>query len=106
MNCAIKNLSPADVKEMLDEKSILLIDVREEQEYAEEHIEGAVLFPLSLFDPQDLPEPAAGQTVVFHCLGGMRSAAAFAKCQQAGLPYNAHLDGGLKAWVQAGLPTR
>jgi rhodanese-related sulfurtransferase len=100
-----KNLSPVEIKKMIDDKSILLVDVREAEENASERIEGAVLMPLSSFDPQALPKPAAGQSIVFHCAGGVRSAKAIAKCQQAGVNANAHMEGGIGAWKKASLPT-
>ena len=106
MSVIVKNLSPHEVKKMLDEKSALLIDVREADEYAAEKIEGARHHPLSSFNPEALPKPTAGQSVVFHCAGGVRSAKAVAKCKQAGLAYDAHLEGGLNAWKSAKLPTR
>ena len=106
MNETQKNLSPVEVKKMLDDKSCLLVDVREADEYAAEKIEGAVHHPLSSFDPHALPRPAAGQSIVFHCAGGVRSAKAIAACRQAGLNHNAHMAGGLRAWKQDKLPTR
>ncbi len=101
-----KNLSPVEIKKMLDDKAIILVDVRELDEHNAVRIEGAVSFPLSRFDPRALPKPAEGQSVVFHCAGGVRSARAIAQCQQAGLDYCAHMAGGIQAWKQAGLPTR
>ncbi len=42
------------LKQWLDQQHVLLIDVREPAEYAEEHLSGATLFPLSQFDPTNL----------------------------------------------------
>ena len=39
------------------------------------------------------------------CRSGNRSVTASLAAQTAGLPYNAHLAGGIKAWKEAGLPT-
>lgn len=100
----IQNLDPNDVARWLAEKSVLLVDVREPHEYEAERIHGALLFPLSTFDPESLPNPK-GRTIVFQCGSGMRSAKAVAACQAAGLPFDSHMKGGIQAWKAAGLPT-
>jgi rhodanese-related sulfurtransferase len=97
-------LDPDEVRQRLARLEITLVDVREAGEYAREHIQGAVLFPLSTFDPAKLPggDP---RRVVFHCATGKRSAAAVARCLAAGVAANKHMRGGLAAWKAAGLPT-
>ena len=100
----LQNLEPGQVAQGLSDRAILLIDVREPHEYEAERIHGALLYPLSTFDPKALPD-AGGRKVVFQCGSGMRSAKAVAACQAAGLPFDSHLRGGIKAWKEAGLPT-
>ncbi len=100
----LQNLTPAQIAEKLKSAEIVLIDVREPNEYAAERIHGALLFPLSTFDPRLLPD-GGKRPVVFHCGSGMRSGKAAAACQAAGLPHNAHMAGGIMAWKAAGLPT-
>lgn len=100
----VVNLSPAVVAKMLSAGQAVLIDVREKDEFAVQRIAGARSFPLSHFDPADLPE-ADGKKMVFVCAGGMRSARAAAACKKAGLHNLANLQGGLSAWKNAGLPT-
>ncbi len=99
-----KDLSPQQVKAALDAHKILLIDVREPDEFAAEMISGAVNVPLSTFDPASLPG-AAGKTIVLQCAGGKRSAMALDKCRKANQAVETHLAGGLAAWKAAGLPT-
>jgi rhodanese-related sulfurtransferase len=99
-----KDLTPQQVKAALDAREILLIDVREPDEFAAEKIAGAVNIPLSTFDPTALPE-AAGKTIVLQCAGGKRSAMAVDKCRKANQAIETHLAGGLAAWKAAGLPT-
>ena len=65
---------------------------------------GAVVVPLSTFDPQDIPDPQ-GKQVVFACRSGKRSVTASLAAQAAGLPYDKHLAGGMLAWKASGLPT-
>lgn len=100
----LHNLEPADVARALDAHMILLIDVREPHEYEAERIHGALLYPLSTFDPTALPD-AKGRKIVLQCGSGMRSAKAVAACQKAGLAVDSHLRGGIQAWKAAGLPT-
>jgi rhodanese-related sulfurtransferase len=97
----VHDLTPDDVAQALAEDRILLIDVREPHELAMARIPEAVNLPLSQFDPADIPDPA-GKTVVFMCAGGIRSIHASEAAQAAGLPYDSHLAGGLKAWAMAG----
>lgn len=100
----LDNLTPQQVKTALDAHSILLVDVREPGEFAAERIHGALLFPLSSFDPAALPD-AGGRQVVLQCGSGKRSAVAAERCHRAGVDVHAHLAGGIMAWKAAGLPT-
>src|SRR4051794_15344071 len=99
----VHDLTPEDVARGLTEGKVLLVDVREPREIEIERIPGAVYLPMSMFDPESIPDPA-GKTVVFSCASGIRSVTASQIAQAAGLPYDAHLEGGLKAWKAAGLP--
>lgn len=100
----IIDLHPVDVERDLRERKAVLVDVREPHEYVVERIPGALLFPLSTFDPHALPSPANCR-IIFHCGGGRRSGLAIEKCKEAGLDHAEHVAGGLGAWKQAGLPT-
>lgn len=100
----VRDLEPKDIARRLKEEAIVLIDVREPNEYAAERIHGALLYPLSTFDPHALPDPGKRQ-IVFQCGSGKRSAMAIAKCRHAGLGYDSHMKGGIQAWKAAGLPT-
>ena len=100
----IRDLTPNEVADGLSRDEILLVDVREPHEIAIERIAGAVFAPLSGFDPTDIPDPDS-RMVVFTCASGVRSIKAAEMAQAAGLPYHAHLAGGIKAWKAAGLPT-
>ena len=82
----------------------LLVDVREPNEVAVDAYPGAVVVPLSSFDPTAIPDPK-GKRVVFACRTGKRSVTASLAAQDAGLPHDKHLAGGMLAWKAAGLPT-
>ena len=99
----VTDLTPAEVARGITEGTMMVVDVREPREIELERIAGSHFLPMSAFDPDNIPDPQ-GRTVVFACAVGMRSAKASEIAQAAGLPYAAHLAGGLKAWKAAGLP--
>ena len=99
----LQELTPIEVHAALLRHEIVLIDVREPQEYTSERIHGALLYPLSTFDPAALP--VGESTVVLHCGSGKRSAVAVARCMAAGVPVTAHMKGGILAWKHARFPT-
>jgi rhodanese-related sulfurtransferase len=101
----VHDLTPEDVSDGMSEGRYLLVDVREPNEVAVEAYPGAVVVPLSSFDPQDIPDPQ-GKQVVFACRSGKRSVTASLAAQADGLPYEKHLAGGMLAWKAAGLPTK
>ena len=100
----VRDLSPEEVAHGLAEGSVLLVDVREPNETALERYPGAAIVPLSNFDVGQIPDPQ-GKQVVFACRSGRRSVTASQAAQAQGLPYDAHLAGGILAWKAAGLPT-
>ena len=102
---SIKELTPAEAHQLHKAGKIHLVDVREPNEHAAEHIEGAQLMPLSRFEPATLKAPN-GAELVFHCGIGKRSRMALDKCAALGLPITTHVAGGLAAWKAAGLPTK
>ncbi|MCU0256466.1 MAG: rhodanese-like domain-containing protein, partial [Vicinamibacterales bacterium] len=98
----VTDATPEQVHAWLAAGEILLVDVREANEYAFERIHGALLYPLSTFDPAALP--AEGRRLVLHCGSGKRSLMAAHKLQAAGHGHLTHLAGGIQAWKAAGLP--
>ena len=101
----VHDLAPEDVSKGMAEGRYLLVDVRELNEIAVEAYPGAVVVPLSSFDPQGIPDPN-GRQVVFACRSGKRSVTASLAAQAAGFAYDNHLAGGMLAWKAAGLPTK
>jgi rhodanese-related sulfurtransferase len=100
----VHDLTPDEVARGLTDGSMMLVDVREPNETAAEGFPGAVLVPLSTFDVTTIPDPE-GKQVVFACRSGRRSVTASQAAQAAGLPYDAHLAGGILAWKAGGYPT-
>lgn len=101
----VRDLKAEDVARGIADGSVLLVDVRELHEVAVEAYPDAVVVPLSTFDVAQIPDPGFKQ-VVFACRSGRRSVTASLAAQEAGLPHDSHLEGGILAWKQAGLPTK
>lgn len=99
-----KTLDPRTVAQQIAAGEAVLIDIREPDEHAREHIEGALSLPLSALDRGAL-NVEAGRTAVFHCKSGMRTEANCSRLfsHVEGEAYL--LQGGLEGWKQAGLET-
>ncbi len=105
MSDDVENVSRDELKKGMAERSIILVDVREPNEYADGHIPGARLNPLQSFDPQALPPPEDGKRIVFSCRSGKRSEVALGRAQAAGrTDITAHYAGGMLDWNAAGEP--
>jgi rhodanese-related sulfurtransferase len=100
----VKKLQPDEVAQGVQEGRMLIVDVREPNEIEVEAFPDAIVVPLSQFDPAAIPDPQ-GKQVVFACRSGNRSVTASLAAQAAGLPYNAHMAGGIKLWKELGLKT-
>lgn len=96
----LKAVSAAEVKALKD-RGAVIVDIREADEFAREHIPGARNAPLSKID--GLAAPRAGEIVVYHCKSGMRTRANAARLSSE-LCEAYILDGGFDAWKTAGLP--
>ncbi len=95
-------IDPSSLAERLKTGAATLIDIREPDEYAREHINGAVSMPLSRLEQGHLSIEPQG-AVVFHCKSGMRTNANCARLA-AHVDGDAYtLEGGLDAWKRAGL---
>ncbi len=99
----LRDFTPAELHALLVKHEVTLVDVREPGEFAAARIHGAVLFPLSSFDPAALPHDPA-RPIVLQCGSGRRSRTAADICRKAGVEVAGHLAGGIGAWAQAGLP--
>ncbi len=100
----LTKLKPSEAATRLKEGRAVLIDIRERDEYAREHIPGAVSLPVSALDEADLTLEV-GQQAIFHCKSGMRTDSNCALLAQHVEGEAYMLDGGLDAWRAKGLPT-
>lgn len=94
-----------DVDDLSDRRAgggVVLIDVRQPDEYAEGHVPGAVLIPLDqLLDRTDELPP--GETITFICHSGGRSHRAAELLSGEGYE-TINVVGGTQAWIEAGFP--
>lgn len=98
----VTQITPLDARQMMADGA-LLVDVREPDEHAREHIPGAVSLPLGRRDEL----ASDGRPIVFHCRSGMRTAAHAEALRTAAMGADCFLlEGGIDAWRSAGLPTR
>ena len=107
----VENLDPDAVEREVASGDAVLVDIREAEEFGEGRIPGAVHVPRGMLefraDPsspyhQQPLDPSA--RVILHCASGGRSALAAATLGEMGYERVAHLDGGIKAWKEAGKP--
>lgn len=106
----VQNLNPDQVAREM-EAGALIVDVREPNERAEASIPGSISAPRGMLEfyadptlPYHKKEFAFDKRIILHCAGGGRSALAASTLQQMGYTNVAHLDGGMKAWQEAGKP--
>ena len=104
MSQQIKTVDAATVMGWMKEGRAVIVDVREPNEHHAAHIPGAVLVPLSSFDPRRVPvEP--GKHLVFHCQSGRRCGPAAAQMVESGYAGEINrLNGGMAAWLAASGP--
>ena len=103
----VKETNVPDVKRRMDAgEKFLLVDVREESEFANGHIVNAVHIGKGVIErdiEQRVPDTSA--KVVLYCGGGFRSALAADNLQKMGYTNVESMDGGWRGWLDAGLPT-
>lgn len=107
----VENLTPAELTQEVI-RGALLVDLREPAELvADGMIDGAVHAPRGMLEfwadensPYHRPEFSPGGRTVLYCASGGRSALAANTLAELGYDDVAHLEGGIKAWVQAGCP--
>lgn len=99
----LKQIEPQHLNALLQSGQAILIDIREPDEYAREHIRGARLVPLAAIDGHDF-DTERGRVAVFTCRSGNRTAMNASRLLAKGFREAYILAGGLDAWKKAGLP--
>jgi rhodanese-related sulfurtransferase len=102
----VKECTVDDVKKRLDRgEKLTLIDTREESEFAAGHLPGALHLSKGVIE-RDIEKkvPDKSAPIVLYCGGGFRSALAAESLQKMGYRRVISMDGGIKAWRDAGYP--
>jgi len=104
----VKETNVPDVKRRIDAaEKFVLVDVREDGEWAQGHLPGAIHLGKGVIErdiEQRIPDTSA--KVILYCGGGFRSALAADNLQKMGYSNVESMDGGWKGWKDAGYPTQ
>jgi len=108
----VENLDVDETARELEGGEALLVDIREPSERAQSGaIPGAIEAPRGMLEfwadpssPYHRDEFDPDRRIILHCASGGRSALAATTLQDLGYERVAHLDGGFKAWKEAGQP--
>ncbi len=104
----IQETNVAEVKRRMDAgEKMVLVDVREESEWAAGHLPGAIYLGRGVIE-RDIEQriPDTGAKLILYCGGGFRSALAADNLGKMGYTNVESMDGGWKGWIGAGLPTQ
>ncbi len=112
---ALVNAARAGVKECSVEEArarlasvhpLYFIDVREDHEYAAGHAAGAKHLSKGIVERDiEIAVPDKGAEVILYCGGGFRSVLVADTLQKMGYTNVTSMDGGWRAWNEAGAPT-
>jgi len=94
------------VKTRMDRgEKVLLIDVREESEYAKDHLPSAIHLGKGIIERDiEARVPELNTEMILYCGGGFRSALAADSLQKMGYTNVISMDGGIRGWREKGYP--
>ena len=102
----VRETAVDEVKARLDRRDkFTLVDVREESEWAKDHLPGAIHLGKGVIE-RDIEQrvPAPDAPLVLYCGGGFRSALAADNLQKMGYTNVLSMDGGIREWREKGFP--
>jgi rhodanese-related sulfurtransferase len=102
----VRETTVDEIKARLDRgEKFVLVDVREESEFARDHLPGAIHLGKGVIE-RDIEQrvPDAGTELVLYCGGGFRSALAADTLQRMGYTNILSMDGGIRVWREKGYP--
>jgi rhodanese-related sulfurtransferase len=104
----VKETNVTEVKRRMDTgEKFLLVDVREDHEWAKGHLPGAVHLGRGIIERDiEIKVPDTATKIVLYCGGGFRSALVADNLQSMGYTNVESMDGGWRGWTAAGLPTQ
>lgn len=94
-----QQITQEEAKEMMDTQEVIVLDVREQNEYDSGHIPGAVLLPVGTIDEDTAAAviPEKDSTVLVYCRSGNRSKTASSALAELGYT-NIYEFGGINTW--------
>ena len=103
----VKETNVAEVKRRMGSgEKFLLVDVREDHEWAKGHLPGAIHMGRGIIERDiETHVPDTGAKLILYCGGGFRSALVADNLQKMGYTNVESMDGGWRGWSEAGLPT-
>jgi rhodanese-related sulfurtransferase len=104
----VKETNVRDVKRRMDAgEKLILVDVREDTEWANGHLPGAIHLGKGVIE-RDIEQrvPTGDTKLILYCGGGFRSALAADNLQKMGYSNVESMDGGWKGWLEAGFPVQ
>ena len=102
----IRETNVAEVKKRLDAgEKLLIVDVREDNEWAAGHIPGAIHLGKGIIERDiEAAVPDTSKEIILYCGGGFRSAIAADNLKKMGYQNAVSMDGGWREWTAGGLP--
>jgi rhodanese-related sulfurtransferase len=102
----VKEMTVDETKQTLDRgEKMLLVDVREESEYAKDHLPGAIHLGKGVIERDiETRVPDLNTVMVLYCGGGFRSALAADNLQKMGYTKVISMDGGVREWREKKYP--
>jgi rhodanese-related sulfurtransferase len=102
----VKEADFRDIKKRLDAgEKMILVDTREDNEWAKGHIPGAVHLGKGVIERDvETTIPDKNATLVLYCGGGFRSALAADNLQKMGYKNVISMDGGWRGWTESNFP--
>lgn len=101
----VREVSVDEVKGRLTKgDKFLLVDVREESEFAKDHLPGAIHLGKGIIERDiETRVPDTNREMILYCGGGFRSALAADNLQKMGYTNVLSMDGGIREWREKGL---
>lgn len=102
----VRETNVVEVKSRIDRgEKVVLIDVREDNEFAKDHLPGAIHLGRGIIE-RDIEErfPDTKTELVLYCGGGFRSALAADNLQKMGYSNVISMDGGIRVWREKSFP--
>lgn len=101
----VNDVGVATARALSQKRGLLLLDVREPDEYDEAHVDGVTLIPLGqLVSRTDEIQAHQNQPLLIICRGGVRSAKACLILEKLGFEHPLNVAGGMTAWKRSQLP--